>query len=114
MREPRHPPFPCDELAVEHEARRQLAELWEDGGHVPPTSTANDAGERAKLGNVTPHVLRRTTGTVLSEAIVPEAAAAAIMGHSIEVFHGTCVKAHPDALERDRAREALVELGVAR
>jgi integrase len=61
---------------------------------------------------VTPHVLRRTTGTALSEAWVPEAAAAAIMGHSLEVFHGTYVKAHRDALERDRARDALVELGL--
>ena len=71
-----------------------------------------EAGERAKLGHVTPHTLRRTTGTALSEARVPEAAAAAFMGHSIEVFHGTYVKAHRDALERDRAREALVELGL--
>jgi integrase len=61
---------------------------------------------------VTPHVLRRTTGTALSEARVPEAAAAAMMGHSLEVFHGTYVKAHRDALERDQARELLVELGL--
>ena len=54
----------------------------------------------------------RTTGTALSDARVPEAAAAAIMGHSLEVFHGSYVKAHRDALERDRAREALVELGL--
>ena len=71
-----------------------------------------DAGERANLGRVTPQVLRRTTGTALSEARVPEAAAAAMMGHSLEVFHGTYVKAHRDALERDRARDALVELGL--
>jgi hypothetical protein len=43
---------------------------------------------------------------------VPEAAAAAMMGHSLEVFHRAYVKAHRDALERDRAREALVELGL--
>ncbi|MBA2425007.1 MAG: site-specific integrase [Actinobacteria bacterium] len=71
-----------------------------------------EAGEKAKLGHVTPHVLRRTTGTALSEARVPEAAAAAMMGHSLEVFHGTYVKAHRDVLERDRARDALVELGL--
>ena len=71
-----------------------------------------EAGEMANLGHVTPHVLRRTTGTALSEARVPEAAAAAIMGHSLEVFHGTYVKAHRDALERDLARDALVELGL--
>ena len=35
-----------------------------------------------------------------------------MMGHSIEVFHGTYVKTHRDALERDRAREALVEVGL--
>jgi len=70
------------------------------------------AGEGAKLGHVTPHVLRRTLGTALSEAGVPVAAAAAILGHSIEVNHGAYVKAHRDALERDRAREALVELGL--
>jgi hypothetical protein len=50
-------------------------------------SSIREAGERAKLGQVTPHVLRRTTGTALSEARVPEAAVAAIMGHSLEVFH---------------------------
>ena len=61
---------------------------------------------------MTPHVLRRTTGTALSEARVPEAAAAAMLGHSIEVFHSTYVKAHRDTLERDRAREALVELAL--
>jgi integrase len=71
-------------------------------------TAATDAG----LGHVTPHVLRRTTGTALSEARVPEAAAAAIMGHSLEVFHGTYVKAHRDATERDRARAALLEVGL--
>lgn len=35
-----------------------------------------------------------------------------MMGHSLEVFHGTYVKAHPDTLERDRACETLVELGL--
>ena len=70
------------------------------------------AGEEAKLGHVTPHTLRRSTGTALSEARVPEAAAVAIIGHSLEVFHGTYVKAHREALERDRARNALVELGL--
>jgi integrase len=74
--------------------------------------TIREAGQDAQLGHVTPHVLRRTTGTALSEARVPEAAAAAMMGHAVEVFHGTYVKAHRDALERDRAREALVELGL--
>ena len=71
-----------------------------------------EAALRAKLGHVTPHTLRRTTGTALSEARVPEADAAAIMGHSIEVFHGAYVKAHRDAIARDRAREALVDVGL--
>lgn len=43
---------------------------------------------------------------------VPVAAAASILGHSVEVNHGAYVKAHRDALERDHAREALVELGL--
>jgi hypothetical protein len=34
------------------------------------------------------------------------------MGHSLEVFHGTYVTAHRDAIERDYARAALVELGL--
>jgi len=34
------------------------------------------------------------------------------MGHSLAVFHGSYVKAHRDAIERDRAREALLELGL--
>lgn len=76
--------------------------------------TIREAGDRAKLGHVTPHVLRRTTGTALSEARVPEGEAAAMMGHSLEVFHGSYVKAHRDAIARDRAREALVELGLGR
>jgi integrase len=78
-----------------HNARRSIREV----------------GERAKLGHVTPHTLRRTTGTALSAARVPEAAAA-ILGHAIETYHAAYVKAHRDALERDRAREALVALGL--
>ena len=35
-----------------------------------------------------------------------------VTGHSLEVFHGSYVKAHRHALERDLAREALVELGL--
>jgi integrase len=57
------------------------------------------AAERADLGQVTPHVLRRTTGTALSEARVPEAAAAAVMDYSLEVFHRAYVRSHRDALE---------------
>jgi hypothetical protein len=74
--------------------------------------TIRDAAERAPLGHVTSQVLRRTTGTALSEARVPVAASAAIMGHSLEVFHGSYVKAHRDGIERDLARDALVELGL--
>ena len=74
--------------------------------------TIREAGERAKLGNVTPHVLRRTTGTALAETRVPEAAAAAMLGHAIETYHAAYVKAHRDSIERDRARDALVELGL--
>ena len=40
------------------------------------------------------------------------AVGAAILGHSVEVNHSTYVKAHQDAIERDQAREALVELGL--
>lgn len=56
-----------------------------------------EAGVRAKLGHVILHVLRRTTGSALSEARVPEAASTAIMGHSLEVFHRAHVNAHRDA-----------------
>lgn len=70
------------------------------------------AGEEASLGHVTPHVLRRSYGTALSEAGVPVAAAAAYMGHSTEVNHGSYVKAHRDELERERTREALVAFGL--
>jgi integrase len=71
-----------------------------------------EAGKKAKLGHVTPHVLRRTTGTALLEAGVPVATAAAILGHSVQVNHRAYVLAHRDAIERDRARDALVELGL--
>jgi integrase len=71
------------------------------------------AGDEAGLGRVTPHVLRRSYGTALSEAHeVSPASAANMMGHSLEVFHGSYVKAHRDELERERAREALVRLGL--
>jgi integrase len=80
-----------------------------DGSNV----VASRRMERARpRPSHTPHVLRRTTGTALSEARVPEAAAAAMMGHSLEVFDRAYVKAHRDALGRDRARDALVELGL--
>jgi integrase len=72
-----------------------------------------EAGNKASLGdNVTPHVLRRTLGTALSAAGVPVASAAAIMGHSVEVNHAAYVKARRDAIEREQARAALVELGL--
>ena len=75
--------------------------------------SVQEAGKAAGLGEiVTPHVLRRTLGTAMSEAGVPVASAAAIMGHSIEVNHGEYVKARRDAPERDQARDALVELGL--
>jgi hypothetical protein len=45
---------------------------------------------------------------------VPVATAAAILGHSVQVNHRAYVKAHGDALERDRAREALVAVGLGR
>jgi integrase/recombinase XerD len=72
-----------------------------------------EAGTRAKLGDdVTPHVLRRTLGTALSDAGVPVASAAAILGHSVEVNHGAYVKARRDAIERDAARDLLVSFGL--
>jgi integrase len=72
------------------------------------------AGDEAGLGRVTPHVLRRTFGTALSDAGVSVASAAAMMGHSIEVNHGAYVKARKDAEERARARDLLVDLGFGR
>lgn len=71
-----------------------------------------DAADTAKLGNVTPHILRRTLGTVMSEAGVPVASAAAIMEHSIEVNHGEYVQARRDQLEREQARDALIAVGM--
>jgi len=35
-----------------------------------------------------------------------------MLGHSLDVFHGSYVKAHRDELERETAREALVRLGL--
>lgn len=72
------------------------------------------AGEEAGLGHVTPHVLRRTLGTALSQTPTAPAAAAVIMGHSLEVFYGNYVKPHRDKLEREQARKALVKLGLGR
>jgi integrase len=71
------------------------------------------AGKAAGLGeHIAPHVLRRTLGTALSDAGVPVASAAAIMGHSVEVNHDAYVKARRDALEREQARKALMKLGL--
>lgn len=53
-----------------------------------------------------------TLGTALSAAGVPVASAAAIMGHSVEVNHTSYVKARRDAIGREQARSALVELGL--
>ncbi len=72
-----------------------------------------EAAVAAKLGDgVTPHVLRHAFGTAASNAGVPVATAAAMLGHSVEVNHRTYVHAFGDALERERARDALVELGL--
>jgi hypothetical protein len=43
---------------------------------------------------------------------VPVATAASILGHTVQVNHRAYVKARGDELERDRAREALVEVGL--
>jgi hypothetical protein len=69
------------------------------------------AGTAVGLGLIGPQVIRRTLGTACSEANVPEASAAAILGHSTTVYHKAYVKAHRDQLERDRARDLLVERG---
>jgi hypothetical protein len=37
-----------------------------------------------------------------------------MLGHAIETYHAAYVKAHWDSIERDRAREALAELGLGR
>lgn len=73
--------------------------------------TIERAGERAKLGKVTPHALRRSLGTALASIGYDRSDAAAILGHSSDVYERNYVKAHRDEQARTEFRDVLVASG---
>jgi integrase len=71
------------------------------------TKAAIDAG----LGHVRPHDLRHTTASMLAEAGVSIAAAARMMGQTVETYLSTYVHPFEDEQEFEAIRKALEDTG---
>jgi integrase len=69
------------------------------------------AGERARLGRVTPRVLRRTLATMLANVGGDPADAAEQLGHSVEVYERAYLKPRRDKQARERMRNKLTGSG---
>ena len=69
------------------------------------------AAEKAGLGHVTAQTLRRSVATATAHAKLPVVVAAAITGHSKQVYDAHYAKPFRDAEERDRVRESLASIG---
>ena len=69
------------------------------------------AAKKAKLGHVTPQVLRRSVATATAHARVPVVVAAAMTGHSPAVYDAHYAKPFRDADERARVRDSLASIG---
>ncbi len=69
------------------------------------------AAQRAGLGHVTAQTLRRSVATATAHARLPVVVAAAITGHSKQVYDAHYAKPFRDAEERDRVRESLASIG---
>jgi integrase len=85
------------------------------GGPLSPHNlrrTVRRAAQAAKVGHVTPQVLRRSVATAYAEADgVSDHVAANITGHSVAVYHAHYVKPHRDRLERKNAVKRLLDSG---
>lgn len=69
------------------------------------------AAEKAGLGRVTAQVLRRSVATATAHAHVPVVVAAALTGHSAEVYNRHYARPFRDAEEREMVRDALASIG---
>jgi integrase len=69
------------------------------------------AASKAGLGHVTAQTLRRSVATATAHARLPVVVAAAMTGHSKQVYDAHYAKPFRDAEERDRVRESLASIG---
>jgi integrase len=69
------------------------------------------AADKACLGHVTAQTLRRSVATATAHAKLPVVVAAAITGHSKQVYDAHYAKPFRDSEERDRVRESLASIG---
>lgn len=69
------------------------------------------AAEQAGLGHVTAQTLRRSVATATAHARLPVVVAAAITGHSKQVYDAHYARPFRDAEERARVRESLASIG---
>jgi integrase len=70
-----------------------------------------NAARKAGLGHVTAQVLRRSVATATAHARVPVVIAAAMTGHSPQVYDTHYAKPFRDAEERAKVRESLASIG---
>jgi integrase len=78
--------------------------------HRLRTATIN-AATKARLGHVTPQVLRRSVATATAHAKLPVVVASALTGHSPQVYDKHYAKPFRDAEERAKVRESLASIG---
>jgi integrase len=69
------------------------------------------AAKRAGIGHVTAQTLRRSVATATAHARVPVVIAAAMTGHSPQVYDKYYAKPFRDAEERERVRNSLASIG---
>jgi integrase len=69
------------------------------------------AAKRASIGHVTAQTLRRSVATATAHARVPVVIAAAMTGHSPQVYDAHYAKPFRDSEERERVRNSLASIG---
>jgi integrase len=69
------------------------------------------AAKKAGLGHVTAQTLRRSVATATAHARVPVVVAAAMTGHSPQVYDEHYAKPFRDVEERERVRNSLASIG---
>ena len=69
------------------------------------------AARKAGIGAVTAQALRRSVATATAHARVPVVVAAAMTGHSPQVYEACYARPFRDAEERDRVRSSLASIG---